>query len=355
MIRSGIFFICLWCSLMVSGQKNLISDGDFKTGTEKLNGKISNPGNQLWYGQTSDVASGDGFQSEQIDLGYNQRVIHASFANVNNRSTYLCQNITGFEPNKRYKIGFWLKMSLPGCALRVELRAHDWENGKIVYNKKMLGSVEVNPAKKNVFPETWQYFSFTVNTQDIDQELLGSKYVRLLFFFNQSFASGKPVFQNPASGQYKYWLTDVSVRELPDMISNSNFERWDTGAEPAELSGWKAENAVATVTKGWKASDKAVRLTAKESGNGLLISDPIQINKKTKYTITFWARSDKKGTRINTYLMGESKKQQYKLNTKWTQQRLIINNSMLSENEPFRLVFELSNTHQVELDNIIIE
>lgn len=355
MIKSSIFFIFLWCSLMVFGQRNLITDGDFKTGTEKLNGKISNPGNQLWYGQTSDVASGDGFQSELIDLGYSQRVMHASFANVNNRSTYLCQNITGFEPNKRYKIGFWLKTGLSGCALRVELRAHDWENGKIVYNKKMLGSVEVNPGRKNVFPETWQYYSFTVNTQDIDQELLGSKYVRLLFFFNQSFAGGKPVFHNPTSGHYKYWLTEVSVRELPDMISNSNFERWDTSAAPAELSGWTAENAVATITNGWKTSDKAVRMTARENGSGLLISDPIQGSKKTKYTITFWARSDKKGTRLNTYLMGESKKQQYKLSTKWTQQRLIINNSMLNENDAFRLVFELQEAHHAEVDNIIIE
>lgn len=355
MIKNCLLFVFICCSLMVSGQKNLITDGDFKTGTEKLNGKISNPGNQLWYGQTSDVASGDGFQSELIDLGYNQRVMHASFANVNNRSTYLCQNITGFEPGKRYKIGFWLKTNLSGCALRVELRAHDWENGKVVYNKKMLGSVEVNPAKKNVLPETWQYYSFTVNTQDIDQELLGSKYVRLLFFFNQSFASGKPVFHNPTSGQYKYWLTDVSIRELPDMISNSNFERWDTSTEPAELSGWATENAFATITKGWKASDKAVRLTAKENGSGLLISDPIQGRKKTKYTVTFWVRSDKKGTKLNTYPMGESKKQQYKLNTKWTQQRLIINNLMLNENDALRLVFELQEAHYAELDNITIE
>jgi hypothetical protein len=355
MKRVGLFFILIWSCLIVSGQKNLVADGDFKTGTEKLNGKITNPGNLVWYGQTSEVASGDGFQTELIDLGYNQRVMHASFANVNNRSTYLCQNITYFEPNKRYKIGFWLKMNLPGCALRVELRAHDWENGKIIYNKKMLGSIEINPDKKNVSPETWQYYSFTVNTQDIDEELLGSKYVRLLFFFNQSFASGKPVFHNPETGQYKYWLTDVSAKELPDMISNNNFERWDMNAEPAELSGWETENADPAVTKGWKESDRAVRLTAKEKGNGMLISSPIEVSKKTKYTITFWARSSMKGTKLTTYVKGDLKKRQSKLDAKWTLQRFVFDKSEKDSNDPLRLIFELNEGKQAEIDNITIE
>lgn len=347
--------IFLFFCLTAAAQKNLVADGEFRTGTERLNGSISKPGNLVWYGQTKETPAGDGFQIEWIDLGYKQRVMHASFTKVSNRSTYLCQNITGFEPNKRYKTGFWMKTNDPGCALRVEIRAHNWENGRIVYNKKQLGSLEINPNKKNVMPETWQYYSFTINTQDIDEELLGFRYVRFLFFFNQSFASGKAVYHNPESGAYKYWITDVEVRELPGMITNNDFERWDPDEEVA-LSGWETKNATASEVKGWKETDKAVKLTSGPGKKGLMLSSGLSLKPGQKYTLSFWARSAEKGTVLTAGINQDGvQKKRIKLSDKWTQQQVSFRMPGAKSEQPVRITFQINEEKQAEIDHVIIE
>lgn len=340
-----VFIVFLACfALIAQAQKNLVTDGEFLSGTERLNGEISKPGNNIWFGQTQSADPGEGFEVRNIDLKYRQKVMKAAFSDMKSRKTYLCQNVTGLKPNRNYLLGFWLKTNSPDAALRVEARGHNWENGQVVASKKMLGSLEVNSKKKNLKPGEWKYYTLFINTTDIDEELLGQKYVRLLFFFNQSFAGGKAVYHNPESGKSEYEIAGVRLTEGTDYVTNRDFERWDDTESPVVLTDWQTENGSVERAAGWKSDDFCARITADSHAEATFVSTPLRVPAPGKYKLTFWAMSED-----NTVLkLGEKS---FKLKNKWNSFTVPFEYGEQGD----KLIFSIEKGKTVCIDQIILE